>query len=67
MRSLLLALFPMLLWAGAAPAASPSSWMLELTLDGRKIEGMPLRWNAGEVHLLGRERAFLFPSEALVA
>jgi hypothetical protein len=53
---------------GAAPAQgrSPSRWMLELELDGRKIEGAPLAWDREEVHLLGRDgRLWHFaPSEA---
>jgi hypothetical protein len=37
----------------AEPGAS--SWMLEVTLAGRKIEGVPLFWSAAEVELLGRD------------
>ncbi len=47
-------------------AASPSGWMLELTVRDRKIEGAPLTWNAREVVLLGRDgRIWQFaPQEA---
>jgi hypothetical protein len=50
---------------GRATAGGPAaSWMLELTLDGRKIEGAPLAWDAGEVHLLARDgRLWSFPPE----
>jgi len=45
------------MFAGLTPAGAdaPNPWMLELTLDGRKIEGTPLAWNTREVHLLGRD------------
>ncbi len=36
-------------------AATPSNEMVELTLKGRKLEGVPLSWNDQEVHLLGRD------------
>ena len=29
--------------------------MIELTLQGKKIEGLPIRWNEEEIHLLGRD------------
>ena len=42
---------------GGAPVAaeSPAEWMVKLTLDGRRIEGMPLAWSSDQVHLLGRD------------
>ena len=50
--------------ASAARAGDPARWMLELTLDGRKIEGTPLAWNSREVHLLGRDgRLWTFAPE----
>lgn len=54
MRSVTLALAALAL-ACPAHARSPAAWMLELTLDGRKIEGAPLAWNRREVRLLGRD------------
>jgi len=33
----------------------PSTGMLTLSLEGRKLEGQPLSWNEDEVHLLGRD------------
>jgi len=36
-------------------AERPADWMVELTLDGRRIEGAPVSWNSREVHLLGRD------------
>jgi hypothetical protein len=41
--------------AGAARAETPFVGMLEIELDGQKIEGTPLHWNAKQVHLLGRD------------
>jgi hypothetical protein len=38
-----------------AAAGTPSQFMLELTLDGRSIEGTPLHWTPREVSLLGRD------------
>jgi len=38
-----------------AQAGSPAAWMLEMSLQGRKIEGAPLAWNRREVRLLGRD------------
>jgi Protein of unknown function (DUF1570) len=34
-------------------------WTLELELEGRRVEGMPLEWSAGEVQLLGRDGRLL--------
>jgi len=58
-------------WALAAAAAwakaeSSQSGMIELVLEGRKIEGTPLAWNHREVHLLARDgRLWQFaPGEA---
>jgi hypothetical protein len=47
-------------------AATPNNEMIELTLKGRKLEGVPLAWTDEEVHLLGRDgRLWNFnPSEA---
>ena len=44
--------------AVAAPpacAAGPIEGMIELSLDGQRLEGMPLGWNEAQVHLLGRD------------
>jgi hypothetical protein len=41
--------------APLARAAGPVEGMIELGLDGQRLEGMPLGWNAEEVHLLGRD------------
>ena len=38
-----------------ARAEGPVGWMVELTLDGRKIEGLPLSWDDANVHLMGRD------------
>ena len=38
-----------------AQAGSAADWMLELTVAGQPIEGMPLAWNREQVHLLGRD------------
>ena len=38
-----------------ARAAPPSEAMIELSFQGRKIEGAPLSWNENTVHLLGRD------------
>ena len=42
---------------GATPvhAAPTVSWMVELTLDGQKVEGTPLAWDTRSVQLLGRD------------
>jgi len=66
MQRVFLALLGMLACIAPAGADSPTGWMLELTLRGRKIEGMPLAWNTQEVHLLGRDgRLWQFaPGEA---
>jgi len=42
-------------WAMPARAGFPVRGMLELTLDGRQIEGTPLAFNRDEVHLLARD------------
>ena len=51
---------------GSLRAAAPDGSMVELTLDGRKIEGVPLAWDAQAVHLLGRDGRLLefAPDEA---
>ena len=41
--------------ASPACAAGPSAGMIELGLDGQRLEGMPLGWNEEQVHLLGRD------------
>jgi hypothetical protein len=38
-----------------ARATSPVEAMLELSLQGRKIEGSPISWSESVVHLLGRD------------
>lgn len=50
---------------GASVAAeSPGQWMVKLSVDGRKVEGMPLAWNPSQVHLLGRDgRLWSFPPD----
>jgi hypothetical protein len=44
---------------GGTPASAadafPAMGMIELTLSGRKVEGMPLTWNENKVHLLARD------------
>jgi hypothetical protein len=47
----------------SAGAGAPSNYgMVELTLDGRKIEGAPLAWDEKSVRLLGRDgRLWEFP------
>ena len=66
MRRLLIPVVAVLAWGAPAQAGSAADWMLELTVDGRKIEGMPLAWNREQVHLLGRDgRLWQFgPGEA---
>ena len=45
-----------------AVAGPPSQFMLELTLNGQRIEGTPLHWTPAEVLLLGRDgRLWRFP------
>ena len=39
----------------SASAAAPLQAMVELSSQGRKIEGAPLSWNENMVHLLGRD------------
>jgi len=51
----LLAILVALAWATPVEGSSPVKWMLELTVGGRKVEGMPLAWNSQQVHLLGRD------------
>jgi len=55
MRNVLIAALLVSVCVIPAHARSPAGWMVELELDGRKIEGMPLAWNREEVHLLGRD------------
>ena len=66
MQKVVIASWAMLLWGTTAWAESPARWMLELTLEGRKIEGAPLTWSADTVRLLGRDgRLWQFaPSQA---
>jgi hypothetical protein len=45
----------LVLWGGSAWAERPPAIMIELTLDGRKIEGMPVAASPQRVHLLGRD------------
>jgi hypothetical protein len=48
----------------AAQDPFPDLGMIELTLHGRKIEGMPLDWNDSKVRLLGRDgRLWEFPPQ----
>lgn len=42
-------------WAAPVQVVRPADWMLELTVDGQQVEGMPLAWNQRQVHLLGRD------------
>ncbi|MBN2579904.1 MAG: DUF1570 domain-containing protein [Pirellulales bacterium] len=59
------AVLAVILLAGSRSAAPTDRAMVELTLDGRKIEGTPLVWNEEIVHLLGRDgRLWEFPPEA---
>jgi hypothetical protein len=46
-----------ILLPGALQAASPglSKGMIELAIQGRKVEGTPLEWNENALHLLGRD------------
>jgi hypothetical protein len=48
-------------------AAGPTNATVELTLKGRRLEGLPIAWNDDEVHLLGRDgRLWAFnPADAL--
>ncbi len=64
MRTLLLLVGVIGVLAPPAWAASPSDWMVQLTLHGQSIEGMPLAWNSRQVYLLGRDgRLWEFPPE----
>ena len=40
---------------GSLHAAAPDGEMIELTVDQRKLEGVPLAWDPQAVHLLGRD------------
>ncbi len=55
MRMAPAAILAMVLWPTSTRAAGPGLGMLELTLDGQKVEGMPLAWDSQWVHLLGRD------------
>lgn len=55
MRSALVAATILLISGGGGHADSPPDWMVQLSLHGQSIEGRPLAWNPGEVHLLGRD------------
>lgn len=48
-------IFVDLIFVNRAQAESRADWMLQLSLGGRKIEGMPLAWNTQEIYLLGRD------------
>jgi hypothetical protein len=50
----------------AVCAAGPAGDMIELTLKGQRVEGVPLSWTDRQVHLLGRDgRLWKFaPEEA---
>jgi hypothetical protein len=52
--------------AAACPAAAPAEFMVELSLGGQRIEGMPLAFDARQVVLLARDgRLWRFaPGEA---
>ena len=58
MRTIAAAILAVLVWVDPLGADGPEKWMVELTLDSRKIEGMPLAWNSDWVHLLGRDGQF---------
>ena len=50
--------------APSARAAAPLDWMIELTVEGRRIEGAPVAWNSREVVLVARDgRIWQFPPE----
>lgn len=55
MRIVLLTALVVLTWGAPLQGDSPSGVMVELLLDGRRIEGTPLAWNDRLVHLLGRD------------
>jgi len=62
MRTIATAVLLAVAFCAASVQAAAPDWMLELTLNGKKIEGKPLAWNAAEVHLLGRDgRLWQFP------
>jgi len=50
---------------GPARGAEFGTWMVQLTLNGQKLEGSPISWSDREIHLLGRDgRLWTFdPSE----
>ena len=66
MRMIVALLSILLGWSHAAGSDVTPTFMVELNLDGRKVEGAPLSWDADEVHLLGRDgRLWSFePDEA---
>lgn len=52
-------------WATWAAAAELPELMVEVTVKGQKIEGMPVALRGARVHLLGRDgRLWDFPAEA---
>ena len=56
MRTIAAAILAVLVWVNPARADRPAAeLMVELTLGGRRIEGMPLAWDSQWVHLLGRD------------
>jgi hypothetical protein len=53
---LLAAALALALCPPAIPADQPAiEAMVEVTLEGRRVEGIPLDWNRQQVHLLGRD------------
>ncbi len=68
LRALVLSLCLVSSLSAAAPEKRlPLSLMVELSLDGQRIEGMPLAWDRWSVRLLGRDgRLWRFsPTEAV--
>ena len=55
MRSTALLALAVAFWPARAGAGQGVDWMLQLTLEGEKIEGKPLLWNESVVYLLGRD------------
>lgn len=54
----------LLLCGTSAGAELPADWMVQLTLDGQRIEGAPLAWSDSRVCLLGRDgRLWAFAPE----
>lgn len=55
MRTALTAVWVTLALAVPVQAETPARWMMQLTLEGQRIEGSPLSWDSEVVHLLGRD------------